>query len=557
MATNVIMPKQGLQMTEGKIISWLINKGQSVKAGEPLLEIETDKLTMTIDAPESGVLLEILCPQGEVAPVAAVIAVIGAEGEVVQASAETAVEQKPQVEESKSKELGADEYDVAVIGGGPGGYIAAIRSAQLGNKTIIVEKSHMGGTCLNRGCVPTKSLLHSAEIYQTVLEAANYGIDTKNTKFDYSVMAQDKDDTVKKLRAGIEGLMRKNKILLVKGEALVKSSDSFTVDGKAYSAKNLILATGSKPRMLPIPGADLKGVLSSDEVLELKKCPKSITIIGGGVIGIEFATLFNKLGSKVTVIEMLPKILGNTDDDACDLMRGILEKQGVEIHTNAKMQKIEKGLTCTYEKDGKEHSVKSELVLMSVGRAPVTETINIPGLNMDRGIINVDAHMRTNIKNVYAIGDITGKIQLAHVASMQGIVAAHNISGESKVMDYIKVPSCIYTTPEIASVGMTEAEAKQKHDVNVGFYSVVGNAKCLIERQTDGFVKIITDKKTDEIYGACIVAPRATDMIGEIAVAMQAEATIEEVADTIHAHPTIHEIIVEAAHDVHSLCCHK
>ena len=295
-------------------------------------------------------------------------------------------------------------------------------------------------------------------------------------------------------------------------------------------------------------------------LLPIPARPESVIIIGGGVIGIEFATLFNTLGKKVTVIEMLPKIMGTTDAEISTMMQRVLKKRGIEFHLNAKVIGIEEGMKVIYEEKGKECVAEGEQVVVAIGRKPATAGMGLEelGIQMNRGFVEVDDELRTSVPNIFAIGDITGKIQLAHVASAQGMVAAANAAGANKKMDYNIVPSCIYTAPEIGSVGLTEEQAKEKGlDVKVGKFNIAANGRSMIIGENTGMAKIVADAKTGEVYGAAIMAPRATDMITEIAVAMKAEATIETIADTIHPHPTVSEIIMEAAHDVEGLCCHK
>jgi len=454
------------------------------------------------------------------------------------------------------------EYDVAVLGGGPGGYIAAIRTAQLGSKTVLIEKEDLGGTCLNRGCIPTKALLHSAEVYHKVKTASEFGITSGEAGFDFYRIMSRKDSVVEKLRNGIQVLIKGGGIRLEKGTGILIDKNTITIDGKRnVTANSIIIATGSKPAKISIPGSEL--TLSSDDVLQLKSCPESVVIIGGGVIGIEFATLFNTLGKKVTIVEMLPQILPGMDTEIAALMKKSLKKKKIDINTNAKVLKIEKtssGILCHFEKEGKELITEGEICVMAVGRKPQTEEIGLEniGVNTQKGFVLADATMRTNIGNVFAIGDITGKMQLAHVASAQGIVAAHNVAGQKKTMQYNIIPACIYTSPEVASVGLTENDALAKgYKIKIGRFNIAANGKSMILGETEGLSKIITDEKTGEILGAHILAAHATDMISEISVAMKAEATIEELIDTIHPHPTVNEIIMEAAHDVEGLCCHK
>jgi dihydrolipoamide dehydrogenase len=463
-----------------------------------------------------------------------------------------------------------EQSDVIVIGGGPGGYIAAIRCAQYGKKTALIEKGELGGTCLNRGCIPTKALLHTAELYD---EIKNHGkalglLATEGVGLDYAVLAARKDAVVAKLRRGIEGLVKGRKITLVKGSAAFTGQKTLRVTDAAgtvseYSAENIIIATGSEPASIPVPGAEKPFVLNSDSVLALTQAPDSAVIIGGGVIGIEFATLFNALGKKITIIEMLPKILNNMDGSLCAAMHKLLAKRGVDIHTSAKLLEIKEagsGAICVYEEGGAKKEAPGSIVIMAAGRKPVSRNLNLAaaGIAETKGFINVDERMAANAPGIYAIGDVTGKMQLAHVASAQALVASANIAGKYAKMTYNIIPTCVYTNPEIASVGMTEEAARAASlPIKTGSFPVAANGRSMIMNSTEGFVKIITHAQTGEILGCHIMASRATDMIGEIAALMKAEGTVEELADTVHAHPTVSEMIMEAAHDVEGLCCHK
>jgi dihydrolipoamide dehydrogenase len=330
-----------------------------------------------------------------------------------------------------------------------------------------------------------------------------------------------------------------------------------------YSAANIVIATGSEPSSIPVPGADMGAVINSDAFLALTELPAPAVIIGGGVIGIEFATLLNALGRKVTIIEMLPRLLNGMDEEICEAMTALLRKRGIEIHVNARLLEITavpSGVVCVYEEEGVKKEASGEKAIMAVGRRPLTKNLGIEaaGIVVNRGFITVDDQLKTNIPGVYAIGDVTGKLQLAHVASAQGLAAAANIAGKETKMRYDAVPACVYTNPEIAAVGMTEAQVTAAGiPYHKGSFPAAANGRSLIMNAVEGFVKILTNRETGEILGAHIMAPRATDMIGEIAAAMKAEAGIEELSATIHAHPTVSEMIMEAAHDAEGLCCHK
>ncbi len=449
-------------------------------------------------------------------------------------------------------------FDVAVLGGGPGGYVAAIRAAQLGKTVALVEKRDLGGTCLNRGCIPTKALLHGAELYEEMKDASRLGIVAGQLSFDYAKMAARRNAVVKKLRMGIAALMKANRITVVAAEGRLLDAHTIVAGEETLSADSVILAMGSYPAALPIPG--IETAKNSDDVLAMDALPQSVVIIGAGVIGVEFATLFSALEVKVTLVEMAPQILPGTDGEIAALMRKMLEKKKVAIHTSAKVLAVKDGTECVFEVEGKEQRAAGEAVVVAVGRKPATEGIGLEaaGVTLERGFVKVDDEMRTGAPGVFAIGDITGKLQLAHVASAQGLVAAHNACGERRKMRYDIVPSCIYTSPEIASVGLTQEQAaSQGRDVKMGSFPVIANGRSTIMNVNEGVAKLVTDARTGEILGAQIMAPRATDMIAEIAAVMRAEGTVEELSDTIHPHPTVSEIWMEAAHDVHHQCCHK
>lgn len=569
MAEKVIMPKQGLQMTEGTILSWLVKEGETCEEGKPLFEMETDKLTITMDAPASGTLLKIVRGEGEVVPITELIAVIGEPGEDISAilaeaggSAPAAPAEESAPAAAPASAPGAYDYDVVVIGAGPGGYVAAIRCTQLGLKTAVVEAADCGGTCLNRGCIPTKALLHPAEIYETMAkEAAGIGVHAADLSVDYSEVYTFKEKVVKRMSGGVEKLLKGHKATIIKGKAVLTGAHNILVDGKDYTADKIILATGAEPARIPIPGIDGEGVLNSNGVLACDKLPEKVVIIGGGVIGIEFATLYNSFGKEVVVVEALPRIMTTMDEDASAVMADILTRKGVEIHVNAKVTEIKDGPTVVYDENGKIGEASGDMVIVAIGRRPVTRDMGLEAAGVkvsDRGFVEVNDMLQTSVPNIYAIGDITGKVQLAHVASAQGCVAAANCAGGSKTMSYNIVPSVIYSNPEVAAVGITEAEARDKGmNVKTGFFSAAGNGRSVILGSTDGFIKLVTEASTGEILGATIVAPHASDMIAEIAVAMKSEATVEEIADTVHPHPSVSEIIMEAAHDVEKLSVHK
>ncbi|GHU93122.1 dihydrolipoyl dehydrogenase [Clostridia bacterium] len=450
-------------------------------------------------------------------------------------------------------------YDVAVLGAGPGGYEAAIRCAQYGLKTALIEERELGGTCLNRGCIPTKAMLECGHAYERAEHATVFGVTVQNVGYDFAKMAARRDAVVSKLRAGIAGLEKAHGVTVISGRGVLSGADSMLVGGETVRADKIILATGGAPARPPIPGADGANVLTSDEVLAMNDVPESVVIIGGGVIGIEFATLFSMLGKPVTVLEMLPEILAGVDAELVVALKRSLKKRKIEFVTGAKVTGIAADGIVSYELSGETKNVKADCCILSAGRRPQTAGLGLEsiGVKVERGFISTDECMRTNIPNIYAVGDITGKIQLAHVASAQGLVAAAHCAGRPCNMRYDIVPACVYTEPELAWVGLTEEQAKTAgRAVITGRFNAAGNGRAMTMGEDTGLVKVIADAVTGELLGAHILAPRATDMVAEVAAVMRSEGTIDELAATIHPHPTISEMIMEAAHDAEGLCCH-
>lgn len=454
-----------------------------------------------------------------------------------------------------------NRYEIAVIGGGPGGYSAAIRAAQLGKKTVLIEKTDVGGTCLNRGCIPTKALLHGTGVYAQLKQAKKLGINVSEYSFDYKKMVKRKDKVVRQLRSGVEALVKGHGADLVRGEAVLTGPHTFTVNGDCYEAEKIILASGSVPASIPIPGTDQPGVMDSTGALALETCPESVVIIGGGVIGVEFATLFSDLGKKVTILEMLPSILFGSDREVCETMTDLLASKGVAIYTDAKVQMIQSGPNCIFEKEGEIHTVSGEIVIMAAGRRPETATLDLKAAGVEadsKGFVCVDSEMRTNVPNIFAVGDITGHQQLAHVAIAQGEIAAHNAAGAHRVMDYSAIPSCIYTSPEIAGVGISEeAAVRAGYKIKVGRFDVSGNGRSVANGCQNGFIKVISEEGSGAILGCHIIAEHASEMIGEVTLAIRHGLSVEQVGNVVHAHPSVSEIIREAVHDVEGMCCHK
>lgn len=572
LATEVIMPKQGLQMTEGTILQWLLSEGDKVEEGQSLFEIETDKVSIEIEAPATGTLLKIVVPEGDTVPITELVAIIGEEGENIlsllgESSTETETSSKDEQDHAKDEvRTNGDEmdYDVVIIGGGPGGYTAAIYAAKKNLKVAIVEKNLFGGTCLNRGCIPTKTLIHSATFLNDAKNSSAFGIDLSGVSVNWNAVQKNKLDVIKKLRSGVEGLMKGNKVAVYNGEAVLQDKNTISIIGEnkeMIKAKSIIIATGSEPSVIPFPGYDLEGVIYSDEALDLKEIPSSMVIVGGGVIGVELAYVYNSFGTDVTILEMMPDILPREDMEIVSELKKSFKKKNIKIKGSTKLTHIErndKDLQVYYESEEEKGSISVPKVLVAVGRKAITSALGSVDVTMDRGRIVVDEYLRTNIPNIYAIGDVTGKVMLAHVASHQGIKAVENICGETSKMDYSIVPSCIYTQPEIASVGLNEEDAKAKYgNVKVGKFPFSASGKAMTAGENTGFVKIIADEKWNEILGVHIIGPHATELIAEGALAIKLQCTVEELADTIHAHPTLSESIMEASLDVIGSAIHK
>ncbi len=440
-------------------------------------------------------------------------------------------------------------YDIAIIGGGPGGYVAAIKAAQNGKKTILFEMDQIGGVCLNKGCIPTKALLKSASVYHMMQNAAFFGINTNGISADWTAVMARKTKVVGHLVGGIGQLVQANGINLVSGRATLKDAHTIAANGTDYTAENIILATGSQPTLPPIEGIREADVMTSDDLLNMQELPQSMVIIGGGVIGLEFAFLLHRFGVRVTIIEMLPDILAMADAAIIAAVAKDLKKAGVAIVTGAKVKRVEKGAVL-YEKDDAEARVDADRILIATGRRPSFDAAMLDRVEIShaKGVVHTDDCMRTNVPGIYAIGDLNGKSMLAHTASEEGIVAVEHICGHAVSMDYRFIPQCVYLEPEIAWVGITEQQARAAgYDVNIGTFPIGANGKSVIEAETTGFIKFVADRKHGEILGAHLYCAHATDMIAEVALAMKSECCIEDIAGCIHPHPTVSEAIMEAA----------
>lgn len=456
-------------------------------------------------------------------------------------------------------------YDLIVIGAGPGGYVAAIKAAQLEKKVAIIESREVGGTCLNRGCIPTKSLIHSAALLSEMQSCELFGLSAENISFDINAIHARKDEVITTLRSGIEGLIKANKIDCIMGEAVITSNECVMVNGEFYHAKKLLIATGSTPAKPTIEGVNLENVITSDELLQTSDTLyKKLIIIGGGVIGVEFATLYNALGCEVIIIEACDRILPTLDKEISQNLSMLLKKKGVKIYTSAKVSKIEKTdamLTCFFDCKDKAELAYGEGVLVAVGRRANTQHLFGEGfsLPLERGMIEVNDCFETAISGIYAIGDvIKGGIQLAHVASAQGINAVCGMFNEEMPIDLNVVPSCIYTNPEIACVGITEEDAKKLGiAIKTGKFIMTANGKTVIEEGGRGFIKIICGEETEVILGAQMLCGRATDMISELSTAIKNKLTLHELSGVIRPHPTFNEGVSEALEAVMGQSIHS
>ncbi|MGT2926595.1 dihydrolipoyl dehydrogenase [Streptococcus cuniculipharyngis] len=571
MAVEIIMPKLGVDMQEGEIIEWKKQEGDEVKEGEILLEIMSDKTNMELEAEDSGVLLKIVRGAGETVPVTEIIGYLGAAGEVVDTAAaspapaeasaqlEAAGLEVPKAPASVAPladkaPLADNEYDIVVVGGGPAGYYAAIRGAQLGGKIAIVEKSEFGGTCLNKGCIPTKTYLKNAEILDGLKIAAGRGINLASTNYtiDMDKTVDFKNSVVKTLTSGVQGLLKANKVTIFNGLGQVNPDKTVTIGNETIKGRSVILATGSKVSRINIPGIDSKLVMTSDDILDLREIPKSLAVMGGGVVGIELGLVYAAYGTEVTVVEMADRIIPAMDKEISLELQKILAKKGMKIKTSVGVSEIVEAnnqLTLKLN-DGSE--LVADRALLSIGRVPQLAGLENLNLDMDRGRIKVNAYQETSIPGIYAPGDVNGTKMLAHAAYRMGEVAAENaMRGNVRKANLEFTPAAVYTHPEVAMCGLTEEQAREQYgEVLVGKCSFTGNGRAIASNEAHGFVKVIADAKYHEILGVHIVGPVAAELINEAATIMEAELTVDDVAQSIHGHPTFSEVMYEAFLDV-------
>lgn len=449
-------------------------------------------------------------------------------------------------------------YDLAVVGGGPAGYEAAIRASQLGFSVALVESREVGGTCLNRGCIPTKAILHSSGLYREAKQFGEIGFSMTGLSFDFGAVMQRKNQVVAELRGGIEKLLKANAVDRYNGRGILKSAGLVSVADKsgerAIHAGRILLATGCFPSVPPIPGAGLPGVVTSDGLLGLETLPRRLVIIGGGVIGAEFATAFSDLGCEVTIIEAMPRILPTMDREISQNLSMILKKRGVKIHTSSLVEKITDGtpLSCVFTERDAQNASESDCILISVGRRPDTAGLLAEGLKIrtEKGFLLTDGHHETSLPGVFAVGDVAGGIQLAHAASAQGIEAVEYMANGAEPVRPQTVPSCVYTSPEIACAGLTADEAKEKGlEVTAGKALTAALGKSLIEREERGFVKLVFEKHSGVLLGAQLMCGRATDLIAGLTQAIDHRFTARELVSVIRPHPTFSEAVTEAAED--------
>lgn len=530
-----------------------IQVGENVKLNDVMFQLETNKGNSPVKAKGSYKIEEIKVTEGQEVKVGDTLLIV---------SGEALAEETKKVDYFGSLIKGKKEnlnIDLLVIGAGPGGYVSAIYGAKKGLETIIVEKDNLGGTCLNVGCIPTKSLVKSAEAYNEALNGEEFGFEIKDIKLDMKKVIARKDKIRNNLVGGIDYLLNKNNIRLIKGEAsfidnhkvlVKKGKDEYTIE-----AKNIIIATGSKISKISIPGIELPFVLNSTEALSNTELPKSITIIGGGVIGMEFAFLYSNFGVKVNVVEYENRILNMVDLDVSEEILDIAKSKGIGIYTSSKVTRIEKSESgegiVIFENEGNEKLLVSEKVLVAIGREPNMEGLNLENTDIElndrnRGI-KVEGNLKTNVEGIYAIGDVNSKIQLAHVASHQGIVAVDNILGKNKEMKYECIPNVIFTAPEIASVGLTEKQCIDKNmNIKISKFPFAANGKALTMGQEYGFIKIIKDLDSGKMVGGSIIGPDASSLISTLTLIIQQNISEESIAETVFAHPTTGEGIHEA-----------
>ena len=555
MEIKVTLPKIGKTMSTATITSWHKKPGDTIADGDVLFVMNNGKNEFEIEATVSGVLKNIIIGSGKTVPVATEIAVI--EAKSVASSAK-----RPSLSEEKIVSS-ANPVSVIVIGGGPGGYVSAIRAAQLGAKVTLIEQHKIGGTCLNCGCMPTKALMHSAEIYDESRNSENAGIIANDVSFDWKKVQDYRSTISEKLTGGVKALIKANKITLIEGSARFVGNKIVEVNGKEISGDKIIIASGSQPIIPAIPGlSESKACIDSSACLELDHVPESMLVIGGGVIGLELGSIYSRFGSKVTVIEMTEKLLPLMEEELTALLAEQLRSKGIDIFTGSKVLSVSDTETGALIKvlcpDG-EKEFYAEKVLVCIGRSPNTQELCVEktGISTQSGFIPANDKLETEIPGIYAVGDCNGKLMLAHAAMAMGEIAAENAMGGNLSFCPSDSPSCAFVGPEFAGVGITEKQAKERGlAYKVGKFPMNSNGKSLVMGHTNGMIKVIAGEKYGEIMGVHILGARATDLIAEAALAIKLEATLDEIAGTIHCHPTIAEALRECVLNVDNKAIH-
>jgi dihydrolipoamide dehydrogenase len=570
---EVKVPQLSESVTEATMLPWKKNAGDAVAQDEILIELETDKVVLEVPAPSAGAIVEVLKKAGDIVHADEVIAVIDTDAKASASAPASAPAPAPASAPAPAPEKPAAasgqkaDFDVIVIGSGPGGYIAAIRAAQLGRKVACVEewinhagKPKLGGTCLNVGCIPSKALLASSEQFEKAqLHFDELGINLDNLSVDVGKMVGRKEAIVEKITGGVEFLFRKNKITWIKGHGKLAGKDgaNFRIDvgGETHTAQHVIIATGSKARHLPNVPVDNKIVSDNEGALAFTSVPKKLAVIGAGVIGLELGSVWRRLGAEVTILEALPEFLGTTDSALQKEAAKLFKKQGLTIHLGVKIDGVkttDSSVSISYkDKDGNAQTLDADRLIVSIGRVPNTDDLGLDsiGLSVDeRGFIPVDGHCATKVPNVYAIGDVVRGPMLAHKAEDEGVLVAEIIDGQKPHIDYNCIPWVIYTHPEIAWVGQTEQALKAEgRAFKAGQFPMLANGRAMGIGETDGFIKILADAKTDEILGVHIISANASDLIAEAVVAMEFKAASEDIGRICHPHPSLSEVMREAA----------
>ncbi len=572
MAKTILMPSLSPTMEEGVLRSWEKEIGAEVSAGELFAQIETDKAVVDYEILDDGFIRKYLVKAGETIKVGTPIAILTEiadetfEEHAPNVAAPPSSSQTPKVKEAPAVHSSHSsnqhfDYDVAVIGAGPGGYVSAIRASQLGLKVAIIDKRWLGGVCLNIGCIPTKALLANAELVHTVHQrSAEFGLNFKNFGADFGVAFKRSRATADQLTKGVNYLMRKNGISVHMAAAAFQDQHKLLLTNESgkqteLTAKHFIISTGASVRTLPQLPVDGETIVTYEEAILKDTLPKKVIVVGSGAIGVEFATIWNAYGVDVTILEVADRIVPNEDAEVSALLKKSFEKDGMRVLTNAQLQNVsvkDKIATLSIEQDGKEHQLSADYVLSAVGFVPFTQGLGLEkiGIALDNGRIVINSNMQTNVDNVYAIGDVTGKLMLAHVASTMGMSAIESIAGlHSRNIQYEMIPRATYCSPQIASMGWTEEQAKEHFPHSTVYqFPYSANGKALGIGANEGFIKIITDSKYGELIGAHMIGDSVTELLPQLTLAQANELTIEEIAHNIHAHPTLSETIMEAAH---------